>query len=42
MTPEELEVMRELDCPEKSWGDRKPQKKKASCDGARETMDEEV
>ena len=29
MTPEELEVMRELDCPEKSWGDRKPQKKKA-------------
>lgn len=27
MTAEELEVMRELDCPERSWGAWKPKKK---------------
>ncbi len=41
MTPEELEVMRELDCPEKSWGERKPHKKAAPCVGAQETEEDD-
>ena len=41
MTPEELEVMRELDCPEKSWGERKPKKKKAPCVGAQEAEEDD-
>lgn len=29
MTPIEIEIMREIDCPEKPWSERKPKKKPA-------------